>query len=668
MDPLNRFPRTMQEYLVAKVRAAEEEAETRKRAMRTKKQALEYQEDVRRKMRKVFGPLPRRTPLKPVLMDVLQRDGYRIEKLIIESRPSFPVTVNLYVPEGMKGPAPGVLAPCGHSLTGKAEPAYQSFCQGLAKKGYVVLIYDPISQGERLQYLGEDWKSRYGVGVAEHIHAADHQLLIGEFFGTWRVWDGVRCLDYLLTREEVDPARVGLTGNSGGGTLTTLLVANDYRFTMAAPGCYVTTFRRNAENELPADSEQIPPGLLGMGMDMDDMLACHAPKPLILLTQEKDYFDQRGALEVFARLKRLYTLLGAPENVAMTTGPDGHGYAQPLREAMYAFFNKHSETRAGGREPELKIEEEETLRCTSTGQVHSLRPRTVFSFTREASEALAEKRRPVRGEELTRVLTRLLALPNRSGPPEYRVMRPAGGREYPSSGSATYAVETEPNAMAILTMLADEAHAARPPKGKEAVLYVAHESADAELREGPLLKELAEGAERLFALDVRGIGDALPNTCGARTYHHPYGCDYFYAAFGILFCEPYIGRRTHDILAVLDMLEEYGYRRVHLVGRGRGSIPALFAATLDSRVKQVTLSNCLLSYQEVAEEEHYAWPLSSILPDALKHLDLPDCYRAIARKDIKIIEPFDAKMEPMSASTARRRLRDLGIKASVGTT
>ena len=419
MDPLNRFPRVVQEYYVDKVRAVEAEADARKFGMKTKADALAYQAGLRKKMRKVFGRMPRRTPLKPVLMDVLERDGYRIEKLIIESRPNFPVTVNLYIPQNAPLPAPCVLAPCGHSLTGKAEPAYQSFSQGLVKKGYVVLIYDPISQGERLQYMGEDWKTPYGVGVGEHIHAADQQLLVGEFFGSWRVWDGIRSLDYLLTREEIDPTRVGLTGNSGGGTLTTLLLANDDRFAMAGPGCYVTTTRRNTENELPADSEQIPPGLLAMGMDLDDMLACHAPKPLILLTQEKDYFDQRGALEAFARLKHLYKLLGAPDNVAMKTGPDGHGYGQPLREAMYAFFNKHSGTTASGKEPVLTIEDEETLRCTATGQVHSLRPRTVFSSTLDDSAALAANRKGLRGDDLKRALTKLLALPKRSGPPEY---------------------------------------------------------------------------------------------------------------------------------------------------------------------------------------------------------------------------------------------------------
>ncbi|MBM3499660.1 MAG: hypothetical protein FJX74_13455 [Armatimonadetes bacterium] len=636
----------MQEYLIERVRAAEAAADARKATLRTKADVLAYQEALRRRLRRVFGPLPKRTPLNPRTTGVLEREGYRVEKLIFESRPDFPVTANLYLPPDSRLPAPCVLAPCGHSLNGKAERAYQSFCLGLVKKGYAVLIYDPVSQGERLQYPDGKGGSRYGVGVGEHIHAGNQQLLIGEFIGTWRVWDGIRALDYLLSRPEVDPTHIGLTGNSGGGTLTTLLVANDDRFTMAAPGCYVTTFRRNAENELPADSEQIPPGLLGLGMDMDDMLALHAPKPLILLTQEKDYFDQRGALEAFVRLQRLYRLLGKPDNVAMVTGPEQHGYGKPLREAMYGFFNRACGRAEDGAEPPLQIEPDEQLYATETGQVADLSARTLFSFTKERAVELAAKRRPLEGEALRRELTRLLALPRRSGPPEYRILRPWGKRGYPRPHAATYAVETEPRAWAILTLLSDEPFASRPPLGKAATLYVSHESADAELRDDVFARELVAHSERFFAVDVRGVGDSQPNTCGEDMVHHPYGSDYFYASHGILFSEPYLGRRTHDLLAVLDLLEDYGYARIHLAALGLGTLPALFAAVLDDRVTQVTLKHCLLSYQEVAEEEDYAWPLSSLLPNVLEKLDLPDCHRALEAKHLRVLEPLDARRRP----------------------
>jgi dienelactone hydrolase len=628
--------------LVAKVRAAEETVDARKRALHTRAEALAYQEEVRAKLRRVFGPLPDRTPLNPRVTGTLERDGYRVEKVLFESRPDFPVTANLYLPPDRCLPAPGVLAPCGHSLNGKAEAAYQSFCQGLVRKGFVVLIYDPVSQGERLQYPDGKGGSRYGIGVGEHIQAGNQQLLIGEFLGTWRVWDGVRALDYLLSRPEVDPQHVGVTGNSGGGTLTTLLVANDSRFTMAAPGCYVTTFRRNAENELPADSEQIPPGLLGLGLDMDDLFALHAPKPLILLTQEQDYFDQRGALEAFARLQRLYRLLGKPDNVAMVTGPEHHGYGKPLREAMYGFFSRACGRPEDRDEPPIRVEPDGVLQVTETGQVADSSPRTIFSFTRERARDLAARRQPLAGDALRRELTRLLALPKRTGPPEYRILRPWGGRGYPRPHAATYAVETEPLAWAILTMLADEPCACRPPRGEAATLYVSHESADVELRDQVFARELVAHSERFFTVDVRGVGDSRPNTCGEDMVHHPYGSDYFYASYGILFSEPYLGRRTHDVLAILDLLQDRGYTQVHLAALGLGTLPALFAAVLDDRIAQLTLKHYLPSYQELAEAEDHAWPLSALLPDVLQTLDLPDCYRAIEAKHLRLLEPLDA--------------------------
>ena len=227
--------------------------------MKTKADAEAYVAEVQAKIRESFGPFPEKTPLNAKITGVLKRDGYRIEKVIFESRPQFFVTANLYVPEGGKSKMPAVVGSCGHSYNGKGEDAYQSFSQGLARQGYVVLIYDPIGQGERIQYPDDKLKSRIGVGVQEHLLAGNQQFLVGQFLGAWRAWDGIRALDYLLSRDEVDPQHLGITGNSGGGTMTTWLCGVEQRWTMAAPSCFVTTFRRNLENELPADTEQCPP-------------------------------------------------------------------------------------------------------------------------------------------------------------------------------------------------------------------------------------------------------------------------------------------------------------------------------------------------------------------------------------------------------------------------
>ncbi|HEY4262138.1 MAG TPA: hypothetical protein VGM98_18350, partial [Schlesneria sp.] len=196
LAPLNRFPRMMQDYLGTQVAAAQKLAEVRQAKLTTKVEAEAHVQTVRGLIRECFGPFPERAPLKPRVTSIVQRDAYRIENVIFESRPEFLVTANLYVPKGRQFPLPGVVGSCGHSANGKAAEAYQSFAQGLARQGYVVLIFDPIGQGERIQYLDDHHsKSTVGVGVHEHLLGGNQQFLIGDFFGSWRAWDGMRALD-----------------------------------------------------------------------------------------------------------------------------------------------------------------------------------------------------------------------------------------------------------------------------------------------------------------------------------------------------------------------------------------------------------------------------------------------------------------------------------------
>lgn len=643
--PLNRFPRMMQEYVVARVRAIEQAGIKRKFALKTKAEAQAYVRDVKAKIRSCFGPMPAKTPLNAKVTGTVERDAYTIEKVIFESRPNFLVTSNLYLPRNRKLPLPGVVATCGHLPNAKAGENYQSFAQGLARLGYVVLIFDPIGQGERLQYPNEKLESIVGNGVLEHLHAGNQQILVGENFPAWRAWDGIRALDYLLTRKEVDPKHIGITGNSGGGTTTTWLCGLDDRWTMAAPDCFVTTLRRNLENELPADTEQYPWKILAMGLDEDDFIAAMAPKPVILIAQEKDFFDVRGTEEAYARLKHLYRLLGAPDNIAMFTGPTYHGYTKENREAMYRFFNRATRISDAQTEPALTLEKDETLQCTPRGQVSELNSRTVFSSTSEKAKALAKQRQRLSGTALQQAVTDVLKLPPRTGTPDARILNRVARRQYPTKEFTAYAIETEPNVQAIVYRLSDVTHYSRPLTGqKRAVLYVSHLSSDAELRAEPLLRELlaGEAGAAFYTCDVRGIGESLPNTCGENHFFLPYGNDYFYAGHSLMLDWPYVGQKTFDVLRVLDWLKSYGHTEIHLVAKGRGAIPATFAALLADHVVQVTLKNALASYTELAESEHYDWPLSCLLPRVLTKFDLPDCYRALEQKKLRQIEPQGA--------------------------
>ncbi len=659
--PLDRFPRMVQEYFVGRVRAIEKTGNERRAELKTKADAEAYVRDVREKIQEVFGPWPEKTPLNARVTGVVERDIYNIEKVIFESRPGFFVTANLYVPKGRPFPLPGVVGTCGHTDDGKASELYQSFAQGLARMGYVVLLYDPIGQGERFQYVDDDLKSSIGYGTREHLYAGNQQFLVGEKISSWRAWDGIRALDYLLTRKEVDPKHLGVTGNSGGGTMTTWLAGVDRRWTMAAPSCFVTTFRRNLENELSADTEQCPPRALELGLDHADFLIAMAPKPVLLLGKEMDFFDARGLEEAYGRVKQIYSLLGAEKNVGLFMGPTYHGYSQENREAMYRWFNGVTKVSDATTEPPLTIEKDETLLCTPRGQVVPMGSRTVFSFTAEKAKALAAARPSPNGTALRDALVKALGGASPAGggrragdfgaadssasaaAPDYRILRPRKDRGYPTPYAISYAVESEPGIFAVVHRLSDVPLYSRPPRGaKRAVLYVAHQSSDAELRDEPLVRELfkAEPQAAFFACDVRGIGDSRPDTGDANSFLNPYGSDYFYAIHSLMLGYPYVGQKTHDVLRVLEWLASCGHSEIHIAGKGWGALPATFAAVLAPQIRQVTLKNALTSYQDIAESERYEWPLSAFVLDVLASFDLPDCYGALQSKKLRQVEPW----------------------------
>ena len=345
--------------------------------------------------------------------------------------------------------------------------------------------------------------------------------------------------------------------------MTTWLCGVESRWTMGAPSCFVTSFRRNLENELPADTEQCPPKALALGLDHEDFLAALAPKPIIILAKEKDYFDVRGAEQTLARLKKLYRLLGKEENIALFVGPTSHGYSQENREAMYRFFNGVTSVSDQTTEPDLKIEKDETLWCSPKGQVTELGSKSVQEFTRETSKQLAESRGKVPAEEIADTVQKYLQLPQRTSHSDYRILRPQSKSQragYPEARpyAGTYAVRTEPGIEAIMYRLYKEVRHSRPPgDAKRAILYVSHQSSDRELRSEPLIEELlaAEPESALYTVDVRGIGESQPDTCGQDSFLSAYGSDYFYAIHSLMLDRPYPAQRTHDVLSVLDLLE-----------------------------------------------------------------------------------------------------------------
>jgi cephalosporin-C deacetylase-like acetyl esterase len=639
----NGYQHMVLDEYVSEVRAIHRARRERLGQVNTPEQAAAYQSRVREAIHRAFSPRPPLTPLDAQITGVLEESDYRIEKLTFESRPGCLVTANLYVPDSISGSAPCVLGTCGHSDEGKACDLYQAFCQRLAHAGFVVLIYDPYSQGERDQYYGLAEREAIGGGTRAHNMMGKQLELIGEFFGMWRAWDGVRALDYLLSRPEVDPTRVGLTGNSGGGTMTTWLWAIDDRFTMAAPSCFVTTFAHNLENELPADAEQCPPGVLGAGVELADFIIAGAPKPVLLLGQNYDYFDRRGLEAAYEDVRHVYAAMGAPEeNVGLFIGPQGHGYSVHNQVQMVDFFCRHANVpvQATGETGQLPAR---ALFATPQGEVIPAGATPAHELIAARARALGRQRPPMDHETLRRELGQLLSLPGERRLSHYRNLRPVRDAK---EVYARTAIETEANVRAILwRWLPSPEHAYSLDVEPQVHLYLPHVASEADLSQDALAQSL-KGTQPLYALDVRGLGESLPEEARPG-FFQPYGMDYMFHAYGLMLGRSYLGRRVYDVLCALDLLVHEGARSVELYGRGQGALLALYAALFHERVVTVTLKNCPQSYTEWTQTPLVAWPAACGLRGVLQVCDLPDCIRALGDR-VRLIDPWGPDMQPAS--------------------
>src|SRR5438874_2178811 len=393
------YSHDLERYLV---RIASEARERRRQvidAISTPQGIQERQKVITAQVWKMLGGPLERTSLNPRVMGVVERSGYRIERLTFESRPRLYVTANLYQPAGA-GRHPAILAPLGHSANGKAWPSYQKLFSSLARKGYVVLASDPFGQGERIEYPGSHpGQSAIGGGTSEHEYAGRRLILLGANFSLFRVWDGIRGIDFLLTRAEVDPVRIGCCGQSGGGTMTQFLAALDSRIRVAVVSEGNTENLAQADVEPPGsadDAEQNIVPALARGIDRADLLYAFAPKPLLVTitlhdaghTYSPEYVA--SSFDLIDEYKRVYGLLGAGDRVSLQATTVSHGYVYEMRRATYAWFNRWFEMKdADDGETSQAVEPDATLFVTPTGFVtSSFGGETALSLTRQMAEAV----------------------------------------------------------------------------------------------------------------------------------------------------------------------------------------------------------------------------------------------------------------------------------------
>ncbi len=570
--------------------------------LRTPEDVRARQQYIRQKLLAEIGGFPARTPLHARITGTLDRGTYRIEKVIYESQPHFYVTANVYVPSVGRAPYPALVGTAGHSLDGKAEATYQRVWISLARRGFLVLAFDPPGQGERFEYLDRaTGKSRLpGGGTGEHIMAGMQCLLTGTNIARYFIWDGMRSVDYLLTRPDVDPRRIAVAGNSGGGTQSSYLAALEDRFAVAAPSCYLTAWKNLWSDPGPQDAEQDLAGFLRDGLDFPDFLIAFAPKPIQMSTATRDFFPIAGARATYAEARSVFALLGAADHAGYFEFDDTHGWSKPRREATYQWLARWMQRRAddGVEALDLELSTPKELRATPTGQVSTAFPdaATVQSLNAALAEEIYPRRAAASGKDLAALVRARLGV--------------TAARGAPPTIERGEMVEFRPEPGITL-----QAHILVPAGGggrKPAVLYVGMPA-----REEP--------GTIALAFEPRGWSDSAVPPGG-------YSKAYQTAMRALLVGKTLAGMQTGDVLRAFDYLSarpDVDPRRIRIAGKGPGAVLALYAALLEPRMQKASCEDMPPSYLELVRMKSHSGRMDMIVPGVLLDFDIPDVVAAL---------------------------------------
>lgn len=657
LDVLPGFPELaapgemMNSYLLKQVAQAQQAWLEAYEARTTAEQITAYQEHLKQQFAERIGGFPERTPLNARVVGVLQRRGYRVEKILFESQPGHYVTAALFLPDANRfaPPYPGVLVPCGHSNDAKAYPPYAGASALLATNGLAALVFDPIDQGERHQWRDADGKFTLS-GTAGHNMIGVGSILLGRNTARFEIWDGMRAIDYLQSRPEIDPQRIGCTGISGGGTQTAYLMSLDPRIKAAAPGCYICgLFGRLLKTNGAQDAEQNIFGQLALGMDHADYCMIRAPQPTLLLTATHDYFNIEDAWSSFRMAKRLFGRLGYPERMDLAETDEKHGFSIQLREASVRWMLRWLAGRdeAVFEPADLDVPGKAELQCTPEGEVMLLPgARSVYDLNRDYARELAERRKRLWTETPQgELLGRVAAIAG---------IRPLGELPKPEAAALGtlrregYRIEKlvlRPEEGIYLPALCFVPDGAAPGGG---VVYIHEDGKAADAGPGGPIDALVRSGKTVLAVDLRGTGET--QRLGQRYFrpelHGPDGQDYYIA---YLLGRSYVGMRAEDLLVSARWLQQnrlHSGNPLELVAVGYLGSSALHAAALEPQLfAAVKLVRPLVCWTNVVELGFSKNRLVNTVHGALQVYDLPDLARVLGDK-LTVEDPRNALGEP----------------------
>lgn len=640
-------------------------------AIHTRAQADARQSQVRREILMLLGKLPERTPLRAQVTGETQAGGFTIRKVLFESQPGLRVTALLYLPSGQtaNGKRPAILMTPGHYPTSKDHDAAQAAL--FAMNGFVVLSYDPIGMGERLEYPdpAKPGSSLAGAPTGEHAEASLQPMLIGDTLARYFVWDAMRGVDYLAQLPEVDPKRIGAFGCSGGGTVTAMVAALDPRVAAAAVACYMTSFDELLPSKGPQEAEQSDPRFISAGLDFPDWIELAAPRPYAVVSTYSDMFPFAGARSTVIEARKFYSLFdpaseGEPEpggvsggipptptgpawNADTTnrvspqamlqfiTGPGRHGALAPIMGQIVSFFMRNLEPGSDADNPKIPpgylstgpgnpMEKlpKSTYQVTPTGQVSSSYPdeATVFSLNRQrAGSVVHAGRSGPAGQALTtaiRVTAFPKATPHATGYAESLLTQTAGpialagnaGDEFDGQISAPKSGGRHP---AVLFLVPDSIDGA----GEIARANKARFDA------------LAAAGNVVLAITPR------PSPPGNDDMKSPLlGPFYLLSLRADLVGRTLLGLRIDDVIRAMDYLSsraDVDTRKISAIGSGHMGLVLLHAAVLDSRIRHVEVDHVLKSYRSLVDAPMPIGAREDVVPGVLLRYDIPDLVRAL---------------------------------------
>lgn len=617
-------------------RAFEEGDRARDRVL-DREQLSARQAEMREAFLTAIGGLPTTdAPLNARTTGISKGSGYSVENVIFESRPGHYVTSNLYLPDRREERSAAVLFASGHEYEAKHCAYYHEVCLRFVQAGLIVLAIDPIGQGERLSFRDSENGSGDVIwGTREHQHFGVKCHLLGESVARYFIHDAMRAVDYLCGRPEVDPARIAITGNSGGGTQTAMMMVCDDRLAAAAPATFIMNRQQYMHAGGVQDAEQIWAGLTAVGFDHEDLLLTFAPKPLLVLAVQYDFFPIEATRRTVSRCGRFWEMHGKGGLLRMEEDESTHHYTDRLARAAADFFREQlsvlAEPATADQSPLAPLPVERLL-CTSNGQVvQSLAgAKTVHDEIVTRCGQLQRRRTAAHSDETKREalawLREKVVVPRK--PCDLNVRRIAAGTA--EGLHAEYRLWWSQTGIMNSGYMFRSEGAEQAERG--AVTVGVWPGGTSRLAEHwSWIRETCDEGRSVLVLNGSGVGPHEPYAIYGKPVHPFFGVIHKLTDDLIWLGDSLAAMRAYDVIRCIDMIGHVDHAgneafTVDVHTGGRQHLVVRLAAALDARVGHVTSDSPLRSISDWVISERYEEDdvMSAVMPGILHYYDPGD--------------------------------------------